>query len=71
MPKPEKMAPATKYGREDGRVPAREQRDGEVKRDDGVDGEDERGRDAGEDQVGHLVVLQCRQEPRQPMAKKP
>ena len=41
---------------EDCRVPAREQRHREVKRDDGVHRKHERRADAGEDQVGHLVV---------------
>ena len=43
-------------GREDRRVPAGQLRDGEVHRDDRVHGEDERCRQAGEDQVRRLVV---------------
>lgn len=42
--------------REDGRVPARDVRDGEVERDDGVHGKHERGREARKEQVRHLEV---------------
>ena len=44
-------------GREDRRVPPGELRDGEVEADDGVDGDDERRGEAGEEQVGDLVPL--------------
>ena len=56
MPKPEKMAPATKYGGKMVVCQPGHERHREVEGDDRVDGEDERGRDAGQDQVRHLVV---------------
>ncbi len=56
MAKPEKMAPSTKNGREQRRVPAGHQRHREVERHHAVHREDQRRRDRGEDAVGAPVV---------------
>src|SRR5947209_17069533 len=44
-------------GREDGGVPSGKNGDGEIEADDGVNGKDERGRDAGEQEVRRLIAM--------------
>ena len=72
MAKPEKIAPATKYGGkmvvcQPGRMEMRE-----VQGHDGVHREDQRRRQAGEQQVGDLCSgASAAREPRQPSAKMP
>ena len=57
------MAPATKYGGKIVRVPARHDRHREVEADDGVDRNDQRRRDAGEQQVRGFVAVPVHRRP--------
>ena len=56
MPKPEIDRAGDEIRREDRGVPAGDQRNGEVEGHDGVHREHQRRGDAGQDQVGHLIV---------------